>query len=137
MTTQKKDSQRFSNAIILTLCCVFLFSSCGTLFCVRTEAPALTITSNVPNADVFLNGRYVGQTPHSHFGDEVDIKNITVKKEGYKSQSLNPRKLTGWAYVNFIPYPLYNWIWGYFLDRSQSKCWKYKSDVFNFYLEKE
>ena len=36
-----------------------LCSSCGTLFCTKGEVPALTITSSVPNAEVYLNGRYV------------------------------------------------------------------------------
>lgn len=121
----------------LVLGASFLLSSCGTLFCSQKEVPALTITSSVPNSDVYLNGKYVGQTPYSHFGDKVDVKKITVKKDGYKSQSVKPRKLKGWAYVNFVPYPLYNWIWGYFLDRSKSKCWKYKNDVFHFELEEK
>ena len=114
-----------------------MFSSCGTLLCTQKEVPALTITSSIPNSDVYLNGRYVGQTPYSHFGDKVDVKKITVKKAGYKAQTQKARKLSGWAYVNFVPYPLYNWIWGYFLDRSNSKCWRYKKDVFHFQLEEE
>lgn len=114
-----------------------LLSSCGTILCMKKEVPALTITSSVPNSDVYLNGKYVGQTPYSHFGDKVDVKKITVKKAGYKAQTQKARKLSGWAYVNFIPYPLYNWIWGYFVDRKQSKCWRYKKDVFHFQLEEE
>lgn len=74
---------------------------------------------------------------YSHFGETVNVKKITVKKDGYKSQSQKPRKLKGWAYVNFVPWPMWNWIWGYFLDRSKSKCWKYKSDVFHFELEEK
>lgn len=120
---------------------LFLFSimcsSCGTLFCTRSEAPALTITSSEPNAEVYLNGKYVGNTPYSHFGDRVDVKKITVKKNGYKSQTQKPRKLKTWPYINFIPWPMWNWIWGYFLDRSKDKCWEYKNDQFYFELEKE
>lgn len=123
--------------IILILGNMFLLSSCCTLcYPFEMEPPALTITSSVPNADVYLNGKYVGKTPYSHFGDKVDVKEITVKKEGYKTQSRNPRKLKGIAYLNFIPYPLVNWIWGYFYDRKQSKCWEYTDDVFHFYLVK-
>ena len=70
-------------------------------------------------------------------GEKVDVKKITVKKAGYVSQSIKPRKLSGWAYVNFIPWPMYNFLWGYFLDRSQSKCWSYTNDVFNFHLQKQ
>ena len=78
----------------------------------------------------------MGTTPYNHFGDKCDVKKITVRKEGFKDQSINPRKLSKWAYANFIPYPLANWIWGYFLDRSKSKCWTYKSDTFDFQLER-
>lgn len=123
--------------VVLSLICSLTLSSCCTLFCAKSEVPAITVTSNPSNADVYLNGKYVGKTPYSHFGDKVDVKKITVKKDGYETQKLKPRKLNGWAYVNFFPYPVYNWIWGYFLDRTQSKCWKYKNDVFNFNLEKD
>ena len=122
--------------VVLSLMCGLALSSCCTLFCPKTEAPALTITSSPSNANVYLNKKYVGKTPYNHFGDKVDVKKITVEKTGYESQTIKPRKLNGWAYVNFFPYPVYNFIWGYFLDRSQSKCWKYKSDVFHFNLKK-
>ena len=60
--------------IVLLLMCSFALSSCCTLFCAKTEAPALTITSTPSNADVYLNKKYVGKTPYNHFGDEVDVK---------------------------------------------------------------
>ena len=123
-----------TKAVVVIFLMSIICSSCGTIFCVEKEVPALTITSSVPNAEVYLNGRYVGQTPYSHFGEKVNVKKIAVKKDGYESQSIKPRKLTGWAYINFLP--TCTWIWGYFVDRSQSKCWKYKSDVFHFELEK-
>ena len=130
-----------SHIFLLFACFIFAltFSSCATIFCTKKDVPALTITSNVPDADVYINGKYVGKTPYSHFGDgkKCDAKKIMVKKEGYKSQTEKPRKLSGWAYVNFIPWPLYNWIWGYFLDRSKTKCWKYKQDVYYFELEEK
>lgn len=124
--------------VVLSLICGLTLSSCCTLCCTKSEVPAITVTSNPSNADVYFNGKYVGKTPYSHFGDEVNVKKITIKKTGYETQKLNPRKLRGVAYLNFSPYPfVVNWIWGYFLDRSQSKCWKYKNDVFNFNLEKD
>lgn len=136
MNTSMKSTMKIK-CVVLSLICSLKLSSCCTLFCAKSEVPAITVTSNPSNADVYLNGKYVGKTPYSHFGDKVDVKKITVKKDGYETQKLKPRKLNGWAYVNFFPYPVYNWIWGYFLDRSQSKCWKYKNDVFNFNLEKD
>ena len=73
MLTVKKTIKRIKLATFI-LGGLFLFSSCGTLFCKQKEVPALTITSSIPNSDVYLNGRYVGQTPYSHFGEKVDVK---------------------------------------------------------------
>lgn len=140
-----KHFQRMKNILFLLISCfcASTLSSCGSIMtCLkeRERAPALTITSNVPDADVYINGKYVGKTPYSHFGESnfCDVKKIKVCKDGYKSESKNPRKLNGWAYVNFVPYPLWNWIWGYFYDtRKKSKCWEYKNTVFNFNLEED
>ena len=137
MTVMKQIYCKKIKTCIAIFSLSILCSSCGTLFCSKGEVPALTITSSVPDAEVYLNGKYVGKTPYSHFGETVNVKKITVKKDGYKSQSQKPRKLKGWAYANFVPWPMWNWIWGYFLDRSKSKCWKYKSDVFHFELEEK
>lgn len=124
-------------SFLLLFATTLVLSSCGTVFCSQGEVPALTITSNIQNAEVYINGKYVGITPYSHFGEKCDVKKITIKKDGYKNQSVKPRKLKGWAYVNFVPWPMWNWIWGYFLDRSKSKCWKYKNDTFNFQMERK
>ena len=83
--------------VVLSLMCGLALSSCCTLFCPKTEAPALTITSSPSNANVYLNKKYVGKTPYNHFGDKVDVKKITVEKTGYESQKIKPRKLNGWA----------------------------------------
>ena len=122
--------------VILFIVTTMLLSSCGTIFLTQNEVPALTIESNVPNAEVYLNGKYVGITPYSHFGEKCDVKKITVKKKGYKEKSVNPRKLNSCAYLNFLlPTPAF--IWGYFVDKSKPKCWYYKSDTFYFQLEME
>ena len=115
--------------------CLFLFTSCVTLFCPPREVPALTITSSVPNADVYLNGRYVGQTPYSHFGDKVEVKIIMVKKEGYKPAKQQARKLDKNIYWNF--FPSYTFIWGYFVDFFNDDSYYYPNDSFHFVLEKE
>lgn len=115
--------------------CLFLFTSCVTLFSPSREVPALTITSSVPNADVYLNGRYVGQTPYSHFGDKVDVKKIMVKKEGYKPAKQKARKLDKNIYWNF--FPSCTFIWGYFVDLLNDDRYYYPNDSFHFVLEKE
>lgn len=118
-----------------TVATLLSFTSCATIFCDTETVPALTINSNVPNARVFLNGKYAGTTPYCHFGNTCNVKKITVKADGYKTKSIRPRKLDGLAYLNFVPSPF--WIWGYFVDRHQSECWKYKHDTFDFYLERK
>lgn len=132
----KANLERFNFKLILVCICLLSLTSCATIMCTQAEVPALTINSTPSGAEVYLNGRFVGNTPYSHFGTEADVKKITVKKAGYESQSLKPRKLNGWAYVNFLPWPMYNFIWGYFVDRAQAKCWSYTQDVFYFNLKK-
>ena len=140
MEISSKPTVKKLKIIFAVVLLSMLPSSCGTVFCAKQsadEVPALTILSSVPEADVYLNGKYVGKTPYSHFGDKVDVRKITVKKDGYKSKSIKPRKLDQWAYVNFVPWPMWNWIWGYFVDRCQTKCWRYKKDVFYFDLKEK
>lgn len=125
------------NVSIIVLCLLigFTCNSCATLFSRSSEVPALTITSSVPNADVYINGKYVGTTPYSHFSDRYDVKKITVKKYGYKSQTQKPRKISNWTYCNWIP--LYTFLWGFIVDLNTNHCYHYKSDTFHFELEKE
>ena len=47
--------------ILLSISFLLIINSCGTVFCTQNEVPALTITSNVPDAEVYLNGKYVGR----------------------------------------------------------------------------
>ena len=59
--------------ILLSISFSLIINSCGTVFCTQNEVPALTITSNVPDAEVYLNGKYVGTTPYNHFGDKCGL----------------------------------------------------------------
>ena len=119
---------------VLIISSLFLFSSCATLFSPSREVPALTITSSVPDAEVYLNGKYVGKTPYSHFGDKVNVKKIMVKKDGYKPAKQKARKLDKNVYLNFLP--SITFIWGFFVDLYCESLYYYPKDVFHFILEK-
>ena len=47
------------------------------------------------------------------------------------------RKNKSGIYWNFFPYPLYNWIWGYFLDRNNGTGVRYTQDYYYFNLQKK
>lgn len=125
--------------IVRTCCfyggCLLLLSGCVTLFKSTEEVPALTITSSVPYSEVYLNGKFVGYTPYSHFGDKVDVKKITVKKAGYKTATQKARKLDKLIYWNFFPSATF--IYGYFIDLCNDNRFYYPKDTFHFVLEKK
>ena len=112
-------------------CCMLFMSGCVTLFSSRGEVPALTITSSIPNAEVYLNGKFVGFTPYSHFGDKVDVKKITVKKVGYKTATQKARKLDKLIYWNFFPSATF--IYGYFIDLFNEDRFYYQKIHFILY----
>ena len=114
-----------------------LMTSCYTVF-PGPEAKPLTIESSVVGAQVFIKGELVGHTPYTHWGKRANVKKITVKEPGYKDMTLKTkRKNKSGIYWNFFPYPLYNWIWGYFLDRSNGTGVRYTQDYYYFNLQKK
>lgn len=126
--------------ISLLLCFSFiclLMTSCYTLF-PGPDAPPLTVESSVQGAQVFIKGELVGHTPYTHWGKRANVKKITVKEPGYKDMTIKTkRKNKSGIYWNFFPYPLYNWIWGYFLDRNNGTGVRYTQDYYYFKLQKE
>lgn len=100
------------------------------------DATPLTIESSVPDAKVYIKGKYVGQTPYSHFGTRANIKKIKVTKDGYKDLTLKTKRRTKPSiYLNFIP--VYTFIWGYFVDRYNGNGRKYEKDEYYFYLKEK
>lgn len=126
----------------LSLCLVvsvisLLMTSCYTLF-PGPDATPLTVESSVQGSQVYIKGELVGHTPYTHWGKRANVKKITVKEPGYKDMTLKTkRKNKSGIYWNFFPYPLYNWIWGYFLDRNNGTGVRYTQDYYYFNLQKE
>lgn len=121
--------------IPLTIC-LFL-TSCYTCF-PGPEAKPLAIESSVPSAEVYIKGKFVGRTPYTHWGKRANVKKITVKADGYKDKTIKTkRKNKAGIYWNLFPYPGWNWIWGYFLDRSNGTGVRYTQDYYYFDLEKK
>ena len=65
--------------------------------------------------------RYVGSTPCTIYSDRCKIKYVTVRNgDVYQTIKLKSKPRTS-SYWNFVPYPLYNWIWGFFLDQGTGR----------------
>lgn len=117
------------------LVALFSLSSCCTTshwLGMNSADNHLFIESKTPGANVYLNGKHVGSTPYQYNGTKANIKKITVTN-GYNSQTQETeRKNKGSIYWNFVPYPMYNWIWGYFLDRGNGTGRKYTEHYYYF-----
>lgn len=113
---------------------LFLSSCCTTsdMLGMNSADNHLFIDSKTPGSKVYLNGKLVGQTPYSYYGTKANIKKITVTNNYATETQKTERKNKGSIYWNFVPWPLYNWIWGYFLDYGNGTGRKYKSNTFYF-----
>lgn len=121
---------------ILLIVATWTLNSCCTLSRVcgmAEDAVPLAIESSVPNANVYIKGKYVGQTPCSYFGTRANVKKIKVTKDGYKDLTLKTkRKNKGSIYWNFVP--MYTFIWGYVVDIANGNGKKYIQDSYYFNL---
>lgn len=117
------------------LVALFSLSSCCTTshwLGMNTADNHLFIDSKTPGSDVYLNGKLVGKTPYRYNGTKANIKKITVTNGSYSETQKTGRKNKGSIYWNFVPYPMYNWIWGYFLDRGNGTGRKYENNTYYF-----
>lgn len=122
----------------LAICsAILLFSSCCTLgdcMGLSNKDNSLSIESSVPDAEVYINGSYVGRTPYQHKGTSANVKRITVKKDGFKEQTMKvKRKAKGSIYWNF--YPSFTFIYGYFVDRANGCGMEYTEHYYHFNME--
>ena len=92
----------------------------------------LYIDSKTPGSDVYLNNKLVGKTPYTYYGKKANIKRITVTNNYTSETQKTLRKNKGSIYWNFLPYPGWNWIWGYFLDKGTGTGRKYKTNTYYF-----
>jgi hypothetical protein len=70
--------------LLLSLITSFIFSSCATVFRKAKINKNINITTQPPNADVYVNGKHVGKTPMTYFLKKRKSKSIKITKEGYK-----------------------------------------------------
>ena len=113
--------------LVSIIVCVLSLSSCATMtrwfdsneknhkmytVCIDSKTRGLPVYC-IENG----NERLLGFTPCKVYSDKAMIKYVTVRNgEEYQMVKLKtkPRKS---AYWNFVPWPGYNWSWGFFLDK--------------------
>lgn len=104
----RKNQKKMKTINFLFLCLITLsLSSCATILSGRYDK--VTITSNPPNADVFVDGEKVGNTEST--GNTILIKrkyvnsrSITLKKEGYQDLTWEAKtKIHPTFYIGAIP----------------------------------
>lgn len=114
---------------------MFSLSSCCTtshLLGLDSSDNHLFIDSKTPGLNVYLNDKFVGNTPYRYDGTKANIKKITVTNGNYSETQKTERKNKGSIYWNFVPFPMYNWIWGYFVDRLNGTGRKYDINTYHF-----
>lgn len=120
------------NFILRVLLCIIVascFSSCATMtrWFDSTEKNrgmyTVTIKSKTKGLPVYVTEdgieRKVGNTPCHIYSDKAKIKYVAVKNgDIYQTVKLK-RKDRPSIYWNF--FPMYTWIWGYFVDKGTSR----------------
>ena len=99
-----KTFNKFKSVFLFGLALLALMIShygCATIL--GDSNQVISVDSNVPGAEVFLNGKAIGETPLSTtVPKEADAK-LEVKKEGYQSQTLEmTTSLTGAFWGNIL-----------------------------------
>lgn len=86
----------------LGLVIVVLLLGCATLF--NDKEPAVSLMSEPPAAQIYVNGAYMGDTPAA-----IELKTdkdytIEFRKEGYKTKSyfLNNKVGAGWIILDVL-----------------------------------
>ena len=149
---QSEVLKNMKKRLVILLCGSLLLSSCCTLGYevfydfVDEEATPLVVDANVPQSSVYLNGKYVGVTPYTYWGNKADIRKITVKNTGYVPLTQKTKRKFDSAFLwNFSPIsifyfvPLLNpcWIWGSIVDLANKQVYEdYKQDFYYFELKK-
>ena len=77
----------------------------------KLEPATLSVRSNVSDASVYLDGKYVGQTPIDNKETLSGVHTIKVKKSGYYSESKTLRLSAGDNYERFVLTKDAPWAW--------------------------
>jgi hypothetical protein len=84
-------------AIGLSVLALFLFTGCASLF--NNKTPSVDIASDPGDAEVYVDGHYVGTTP---VAVDMSIRKehvITFRKEGYKDKSFQVSRFVGFGWI--------------------------------------
>ncbi len=94
--------KKFIKAFILAVVSITMMS-CATLFSPKKN-PQVTVQSTPMDAEVYINGEYVGNTPLVRKLSHKEEHSITVRKEGYRQQNraLVNRVGGGWIVLNIL-----------------------------------
>lgn len=84
---------------ILSVClaCLFLFSSCATLF--KGNSSKLDLNSEPQAAQVYVNGNLMGETPVRLKLESKGTYSIEFKKDGYKTKTVNIQNHVGAGWI--------------------------------------
>lgn len=83
---------------------------------IRSKTPGLMVYTTENGIDYFQ-----GTTPCRIYSDKCKIKYVTVRNgDVYQTVKLGTKPRIS-SYWNFVPYPMYNWIWGFFLDQGTGR----------------
>lgn len=77
----------------------------------KLEPATLSVRSNVSDASVYLDGKYVGETPIDNKETLSGVHTIKVKKSGYYSESKTLRLSAGDNYERFVLTKDAPWAW--------------------------
>lgn len=141
----KKISPLLLGLFLLSSCCTVRFN--GWKILEKETAVPLAVDANVDGALVYMNGKYMGKTPYTHWGEKAKIRKITVKKDGYVTLSQRTkRRLDPNIFCNLSPVMCYyilpyclnpGWIWGGLLDLATGAGYSnYKKDFYYFELKR-
>lgn len=122
--------------VLFLLVCILSLTSCATMKRWFDDKPnehyRITVTSNTPGLDVFVNNEYMGTTPLTFYSNKAKAKYITVRN-GNEHQTLKTkRKTRGSTYWNIAP--LYTFLWGFIVDFSTHNNRIYKQHDYHFDL---
>lgn len=88
--------RKTKNMIILTF--IFLFSiRCATIF--KGNSNKVDFNSNPQGAQIYINGKYMGETPIRLKLESKRTYNIEFKKEGYKNKVFNIQNHVGAGWI--------------------------------------
>lgn len=118
--------------VLVALLTAFLLTGCATI--VNGTTTNLTVNSNVPQAKIYVNGMYRGNTPavlNLPKGDQSFV--VTVEAPGYRTYTtIIDREVSEWVWGNLLSWSLV----GILVDFATGGVYVYNNDTVFGYLDK-